>query len=153
MSSDTQERRPATRQLPDDADTLAPDGAEVRILCSLAGGSAAHFRLAPGAVSRAGRHRTVEEVWYIVDGEGEMWRRTGAQEDVVTLTPGLCLTIPLGTSFQFRAGHGHSTFSLRSDHATMATGLNERVDRSRIPLVGTPDRSACRMAPAPGSPP
>ena len=97
--------RPATRRLPDDADTLAPDGAEVRILCSLAGGSAAHFRLAPGAVSRAGRHRTVEEIWYIVEGEGEMWRRTGAHEEIVTLTPGLCLTIPLGTSFQFRAGH------------------------------------------------
>ncbi len=98
--------RPATRRLPDAADTLAPDGAEVRILCSLAGGSAAHFRLAPGAVSRAGRHRTVEEIWYILEGRGEMWRRMGAQEDVVTLTPGLCLTIPLGTSFQFRSGHG-----------------------------------------------
>ena len=105
MSSDSRERRPATRQLPNDADTLAPDGAEVRILCSLAGGSAAHFHLAPGAVSRAGHHRTVEEIWYIVEGEGEMWRRMGAHEVVVTLTPGLCLTIPLGTSFQFRAGH------------------------------------------------
>ncbi len=98
--------RPTTRRLPEEAETLAPDGAEVRILCSLAGGSAAHFRLEPGAVSRAGRHRTVEEIWYILEGRGEMWRCTDAHEDVVTLTPGLCLTIPLGTSFQFRAGHG-----------------------------------------------
>ncbi|MDE0416063.1 MAG: cupin domain-containing protein [bacterium] len=106
MTADFQERPLATRQLPDEADTLAPDGAEVRILCSLAGGSAAHFRLAPGRVSRAGRHRSVEEIWYILEGRGEMWRRTDKQEDVVALTPGLCLTIPLGTSFQFRAGHG-----------------------------------------------
>ncbi|MDE0046852.1 MAG: cupin domain-containing protein [bacterium] len=106
MTADFQERPLATRQLPDEADTLAPDGAEVRILCPLAGGSAAHFRLAPGRVSRAGRHRSVEEIWYILEGRGEMWRRTDKQEDVVALTPGLCLTIPLGTSFQFRAGHG-----------------------------------------------
>ena len=105
MTSDSRERRPATRHLPDEADTLAPDGAEVRILCSLAGGSAAHFRLAPGRVSRAGCHRTVEEIWYILEGRGEMWRRTAEQEEVVALAPGLCLTIPLGTSFQFRAGH------------------------------------------------
>lgn len=106
MTADSQERRPATRQLPDEADTLAPDGAEVRVLCALAGGSAAHFRLAPGRVSRAGRHRSVEEVWYILEGRGEMWRRTAEQEEVVALTPGLCLTIPIGTSFQFRAGRG-----------------------------------------------
>lgn len=106
MTTDSRERRPATRQLPDEADTLAPDGAEVRILCSLAGGSAAHFRLAPGRVSRAGRHRTVQEIWYILEGRGEMWRRMDDQEEVVALAPGLCLTIPLGTSFQFRASHG-----------------------------------------------
>ena len=104
MTADSQDRRPAARQLPHEADTLAPDGAEVRILCSLAGGSGAHFRLAPGRVSRAGRHRSVEEIWYILEGRGEMWRRMDEQEEVVALTPGLCLTIPLGTSFQFRAG-------------------------------------------------
>jgi mannose-6-phosphate isomerase-like protein (cupin superfamily) len=32
-----------------------------------------------------------------------MWRRAGEHDEVVALQPGLCLTIPLGTRFQFRA--------------------------------------------------
>ena len=92
-----------TRSLPADPDTTAPDGSQVRVLLSLAAGSAAHFQLAPAAVSRAGRHRTVEEIWYILAGRGEMWRRDDAREEVVPLRPDLCLTIPAGTSFQFRA--------------------------------------------------
>ena len=92
-----------TRYLPADPDTTAPDGSQVRVLLSLAAGSTAHFQLAPAAVSRAGRHRTVEEIWYILAGRGEMWRRDGTREEVVALEPDLCLTIPAGTSFQFRA--------------------------------------------------
>ena len=93
----------ATRRLPAKADVSAPDGSEVRLLPALEGGSAAHFRLAPGAVSRAGRHRTVEEIWYILSGQGEMWRSDGDREEVVALEPDICLTIPVGISFQFRA--------------------------------------------------
>jgi len=92
-----------TRSLPAEPDVTAPDGSQVRVLLSLAAGSAAHFQLGPGEVSRAGRHRTVEEIWYILAGRGEMWRRDDAREEVVALRPDLCLTIPVGTSFQFRA--------------------------------------------------
>ncbi|MCY3877789.1 MAG: hypothetical protein OXF74_01260 [Rhodobacteraceae bacterium] len=103
MPVESQDRRFGARQLPDTVDTIAPDGSEVRILLSLAAGSSAHFRLDAGATSRAGHHRTVEEIWYILEGQGEMWRRSGNDEEVIGLRPGLCLTIPLGTSFQFRA--------------------------------------------------
>jgi mannose-6-phosphate isomerase-like protein (cupin superfamily) len=48
-------------------------------------------------------HRTVEEVWYFLTGRGEMWRKFGRQEAVVDLSSGLCITIPVGTWFQFRA--------------------------------------------------
>jgi len=75
----------------------------VRVLLRLAGGSVAHFALGPGRVSRAVTHRTVEEIWYVLTGRGEMWRRQGDRESVVPLEPGTCLTIPLGTHFQFRA--------------------------------------------------
>ena len=88
---------------PAEPDVTAPDGSKVRVLLSLAGGSAAHFELEPGAVSRAGRHRTVEAIWYIPAGRGEMWRRDDSREEVVSLKPDVCLTIPVGTSFQFRA--------------------------------------------------
>lgn len=92
----------ATKRLPRDPDVTAPDGSEVRILLSLAGGSMAHFQLAPGAVSRAVVHRTVEEIWYVLMGSGEMWRAHAGQAEIIALAPGLCLTIPVGTSFQFR---------------------------------------------------
>ena len=90
-------------QLPAEPTATAPDGSSVRELLSLRSGSAAHFELTPGAVSRAGRHRTVDEIWFILASRGEMWRRAGSLEEVVVLEPGLCLTIPVGTSFQFRA--------------------------------------------------
>ena len=83
-------------------DGLAPDGSEVRLLTALDGGSMAHFTLAPGGVSKAVAHRTVEELWFITKGEGEMWRRQDGREAVTRLVPGLSLTIPLGTAFQFR---------------------------------------------------
>jgi mannose-6-phosphate isomerase-like protein (cupin superfamily) len=67
----------------------------------------AHFSLPPGRVSKAIMHRTVEEIWYIVGGEGEMWRADDRQETVIALRPGLSLTIPVGTRFQFRStGNG-----------------------------------------------
>ncbi len=90
--------------LPDGHDVIAPDGSEVRILLALRGGSMAHFRLAAGQVSRAVRHRTVEEIWFILSGHGEMWRCAGAEETITALAPGTCLAIEPGTRFQFRAG-------------------------------------------------
>jgi mannose-6-phosphate isomerase-like protein (cupin superfamily) len=48
------------------------------------------------------RHRRVEEIWYITSGRGEVWRRQGEREETVEVAPGTCLTIPLGTAFQFR---------------------------------------------------
>ena len=32
-----------------------------------------------------------------------MWRKQGEREEIVELAPGTCLTLPLGTHFQFRA--------------------------------------------------
>ena len=92
-----------TKRLPAEATAVAPDGSAVRVLLTLAGGSMAHFQLAPGDTSVAVAHRTVEEIWYVVRGQGEMWRKLDDQEEVVCLEPGVCLTLPLGTHFQFRA--------------------------------------------------
>jgi mannose-6-phosphate isomerase-like protein (cupin superfamily) len=76
----------------------------VRKLLARAGGSMAHFRLAAGQVARAVRHRTVDEIWFILSGTGAMWQGDASGETVIELVPGLCLTIPFGTAFQFRAG-------------------------------------------------
>jgi len=93
----------ATKALPAGHDVLAPDGSQVRLLLSLAGGSMAHFSLPAGQASRAVRHRTVEEIWYVLSGQGEMWRSLHGRADITELRAGLCLTIPVGHGFQFRA--------------------------------------------------
>jgi len=90
-------------RLPAQPDAVAPDGSAVRTLLRLARGSLAHFELAPGQTSRAVTHGTVEEIWYVVQGHGEMWLKAGEREDVVVLAPGICVSIPAGTHFQFRA--------------------------------------------------
>lgn len=91
-----------TKMLSGDRDVVAPDGSDVRILLGLKGGGMAHFQLAPGVTSRAVTHRTVEEIWFFISGQGEMWREQAGESQVVEVYPGVCLTIPLGTRFQFR---------------------------------------------------
>jgi len=92
-----------TSRLPARPTTTAPDGCDVRVLLAVAGGSLAHFELGPGETSAAVVHRTVEEVWYVLKGRGEMWRRRGDDAEIVDLAPGTCLTIPVETKFQFRS--------------------------------------------------
>ena len=92
-----------TRQLPAARDAVAPDGSDVRILLGLKGGGMAHFELAPGQTSKAVTHRTVEEIWFFLGGRGQMWRQQDGHTAIVDVRPGVCLTIPLGTHFQFRS--------------------------------------------------
>lgn len=99
---------PDTQSLEDAPQVTAPDGSAVRPLCQITGlGSFAHFQLEPGETARAVSHATVQEIWYIIGGIGQMWRRHEDQEATcVELRAGTCLTIPLGTTFQFRAEDG-----------------------------------------------
>ena len=96
-----------TKQLPRERSDVAPDGSDVRILLGLKGGGMAHFELAPGQISRAVTHRTVEEIWYFIGGRGQMWRTqklpADTRQEIVDVYPGVCLTIPHGTTFQFRS--------------------------------------------------
>jgi mannose-6-phosphate isomerase-like protein (cupin superfamily) len=92
-----------TLPLPSLPSIVAPDGSDVRVLLGLRGGTMAHFSLAPGRVSLAVAHRTVEEIWFVIAGRGRMWRRQDDVEEIVNLVPGMCLSVPHGTSFQFRA--------------------------------------------------
>ncbi len=90
--------------LPSKPDTVAPDGSDVRVLLRLPGrGSLAHFELGEGLTSIAVRHRTVGEIWYFLAGRGEMWRSSATRQETVTVGPDDCLTIPVGTAFQFRS--------------------------------------------------
>ncbi len=92
-----------TSRLAVDKHAVAPDGSDVRVLLRLGAGGMAHFELRPGETSRAVTHRTVEEIWFFLGGRGEMWRKQGDLEEVVPVDAEVCLTIPLGTHFQFRS--------------------------------------------------
>jgi mannose-6-phosphate isomerase-like protein (cupin superfamily) len=95
-----------TRLLPGARDDVAPDGSDVRILLQLARGGMAHFELGARRVSRAVAHHSVDEIWYILRGHGQMWRRQAGREETVPLRPGTCISIPAGTHFQFRSTSG-----------------------------------------------
>ena len=44
---------------------------------------------------------------------GEMWRMQGEREEFTVLRPGVCLTIPVGTHFQFRAADNEGVAIVR----------------------------------------
>ncbi len=147
-----------TKALPESPDYLAPDGLEVRLLVEGTRGGTAHFTLPAGTISRAVRHRTVEELWYVVSGSGQMWRQPSTEPDgLVDLRPGVSLSIAVGTAFQFRAGEGEPLTAI----ATTARFVLEDQPGARVPSDETPPtRSAVRRRPstadrtsAPRSPP
>ena len=91
-----------TKILPGDPDEIAPDGSEIRILHKMNRGQLTHCTLAPGQLSKTSSNKTVEEVWYCIQGEGRVWRKQADDQKEVCVCPGVSLTIPVGTHFQFR---------------------------------------------------
>ena len=59
-------------------DATAPEGSEIRLLAGESQGasksSLVEVTLGAGKVSRPARRRTVEEVWYVLEGVGKVWR-------------------------------------------------------------------------------
>jgi mannose-6-phosphate isomerase-like protein (cupin superfamily) len=99
----TAEREPFQTAYKPAFEETAPDGSLVGPLVRTGRASAGLVTLPAGRVSHAVRHRTVDEIWHVLDGWGELWRAAGDQVSTVDLAPGTCVTIPVGTAFQFRA--------------------------------------------------
>ena len=93
----------ATMLLASGSSETAPDGSIVRPLLRVMSASMAHFELPAGGTSRAVMHESVDELWFVLSGRGELWRKQDAREEVVALQAGVCVTIPKRTHFQFRA--------------------------------------------------
>ncbi len=126
-----------TVTLPEDFLT-APDGSQVRPLLQVSRGGMGHCTLPPGAVSRAVRHKTIEEIWYVLGGEGQVWRKLGEREEVVDVRRGVCLSIPTGAHFQFRTTGGEPlTFVMATMPPWPGTDEAVRVDdRWPVPSLG-----------------
>lgn len=92
-----------TRHLAERPDAIAPDGSEVRLLAATQLGSMAQFSLSTNKISIAVCHRTVEELWYFTGGRGRLWRKTKNAEETIDVYPGVSISIPVGTHFQFRS--------------------------------------------------
>lgn len=98
-------------------DVYAPDGSEIRLLAdarhAAIRSSMVEVTLPAGQVSRPVYHRTVEEIWYILEGRGQVWRcppgaasvgaDTFAGPPAQNVSPGDALVIPTGWRFQFAA--------------------------------------------------
>jgi mannose-6-phosphate isomerase-like protein (cupin superfamily) len=62
-----------------------------------------HSTVPLGMVGRACRFRTIDEYWFVLSGEREIWRRaTDGRESITRLIPSVCIRHPLGTAFQYR---------------------------------------------------
>jgi mannose-6-phosphate isomerase-like protein (cupin superfamily) len=93
----------ATKPLSEQPDYLAPDGSEVRLLVEGSHGGMAHFRLDPGHTSTAVAHKSVEEIWFFLSGEGEFWRKSKDAEEIISVRHNMSIRIPPRTGFQFRS--------------------------------------------------
>src|SRR5580658_1046212 len=125
-----------TRRISSAPDAVAPDGSEVRVLCGVARGGMAVFSLPPKAVSKAVAHRTIEEIWYVIAGQGRMWRQLDGREEIVEIGPGVSLSIPTGTHFQFR-GDGLEPLTILGATMPPWPGADEAylVDGKWLPTV------------------
>lgn len=95
-------------------DTTAPDGSEIRLLVDRRQGadraSLCEVTLPPAQVSRAVWHQGVEEIWYVLEGRGQVWR-CPPEVDAEAVAPmavasGDALTVPPRWRFQFSSEAG-----------------------------------------------
>ena len=93
-------------------DAIGPDGSDIRLLVDwrhhATRASLVEVSLAAGGVSNPVWHRSVEEIWYVLEGEGQVWRCSPdadpASVAAVEVRPEDALAIPTGWRFQFSAG-------------------------------------------------
>ncbi|WP_439938519.1 cupin domain-containing protein [Nocardia sp. N13] len=91
-----------TRPFPSAPDARSPAGAEIRHLIEGERGNMIHSTVPAGQVNRATVHATVSELWHVLSGQGEIWRRDGREEGTSVLAAGVSIDIPVGTAFQYR---------------------------------------------------
>jgi mannose-6-phosphate isomerase-like protein (cupin superfamily) len=96
-----------TKRLKRKRDYLAPDKSEIRLLVKINRGNMWHCTLPADSISRPVCHKTVDEIWYVISGQGKVWRSFQNKTSIVSVKEGTCLSILAGTKFQFRSEKSH----------------------------------------------
>jgi len=91
-----------TTILPDQPDAKSPAGADIRFIMDGETCNMIHSTVPPHQINKATVHATVNEFWYMLEGQGEIWRDNGKESCVTVLAPGTSIDIPVGTTFQYR---------------------------------------------------
>ena len=91
-----------TTTLPGHPDARSPAGAAIRFLMDGPTGNMIHSTVPPHQVNKATVHATVSEFWYVLTGQGQIWRDDGEESSITDLVPGTAIDIPVGTAFQYR---------------------------------------------------
>jgi mannose-6-phosphate isomerase-like protein (cupin superfamily) len=81
----------------------APDGSRIYPLVRTDQTSVGLIELRPDQITAPVYHLNIEEVWYILEGRGQLWRSLDDEDETVDLSAGTCVTIPTGAAFQFRS--------------------------------------------------
>jgi mannose-6-phosphate isomerase-like protein (cupin superfamily) len=127
-------------------DAIAPDGSEIYVIVGDADrASLVEVVLAAGEISRPIRHRTVEEIWHVLAGSGEMWLKDADSGDTTThkIGPGSTVLIRTGYHFQFRSS-GSGGLRILCYTSPPWPGPDEAVDVEAgawPPTVGTTESS------------
>jgi mannose-6-phosphate isomerase-like protein (cupin superfamily) len=87
---------------PNQYDFVAPDGTKGYQLAYAPMGNMTSYHQQPREVSRAIKHSITNELWYILEGDGELWIKCDQDELITRIEPGISIFIPQGAAFQFR---------------------------------------------------
>jgi mannose-6-phosphate isomerase-like protein (cupin superfamily) len=94
--------QPTFKPLSPTYDYLAPDTSEIRLLTSINQGGLCLCTLPINKTSSPVKHKTVNEIWYCISGNGEIWLSAEDYNKVVAFHQGDSFLIPVDYSFQFR---------------------------------------------------
>lgn len=129
----------STMPLPKQYDTIAADGSQVRVLLAMKGASTVHCTLrpdtgSPPGVSLSTVNTGIDEIWYFLRGQGLVWLKDSHGGQPIEAYPGVSVTIPEGTVFQFRNTGTEPLEFLCITMPPWSPGTNEAVDECFWPV-------------------
>ena len=95
----------STHVLAADPDAVSPGGgAQIRYILKSQQGDLTHAVCPAGTVAPTHHLPELDEAYFVLAGQGEIWRRAEGREAITALRPGRWVQMPAGTLFQYRAG-------------------------------------------------